>query len=216
MRNDSNFHSITDLYGKKVGVLTSSGTFSYFTSLVNQLYNITDVNTYFQIVNSAPSILIDSLATDQLDAIILWQPDIAKAFSLHPNFKSLISFEDMYKSITNDTIVPPMVLWFASNNAIEHKQAELKQFMNLQKIVVGYFSTNSSLVISSFKSYFNYNDNEANNLFNQVKDKFRPYTLNSTVISIIRNDWVVFYNKGNNSYLTADPALLPDSCFVIL
>ncbi len=216
IRNDSNFHKLTDLQGKKLGVLTSSGTFSYFSSLVSQLYNISDVNSYFQIVNDPPAVLIDALESKQLDAIILWQPDVAKAETIYPNLVPLITFQDMYEQVSGNTNIPPMVLWFASNNALQTKAAELKKFMDLQKTVVGYFTTNASLIKDSFKKYFNYNDNEANNLFSQVKDKFRPYTLNSTVIDSIRNNWEIFYDHGKSQYITKDPALLPDSCFVIL
>lgn len=216
VRNDSNFHSLTDLKGKNVGALTYSGTFSYFSSLCDQLYNITHVNTYFHIVNNNPSVLIQALADKQLDAIILWQPDIAKAEADYPNFVPLITFQQMYEQVSGNSNIPPMVLWFASNNAIKTKSAELKQFMDLQKKVVGYFSTNSSLIIDSFKKYFHYNDNEATTLFNQVKDKFRPYTLSTDLIANIRANWEIFYDHGKSGYLTQDPSSLPDSCFVYL
>ncbi len=217
VRNDSSFKNITDLKGKSIGVLKASGTYSYFSSLVDQVYNISNVETYFKMVNGYPSVLIDSLAKGQLDAIILWQPDIAKAFTLHPEFKTLTTFQDMYKQIEgNSATIPPMVLWFASENAIQNKAVQLKQFMELQKKVVENFNTNPDMIKSAFKSYFGYDDITATNLFNQVKDKFVPYTLNDTVINTIRTDWKVFWNNGNCQYLTQDPTLLPKSVFVTL
>lgn len=217
VRNDSGFKNLTSLKGMRIGVLKASGTYSYFSSLVDQVYNITNVETYFQMVNGYPSVLIDQLAKGQLDAIILWQPDIAKALTLHPEFTVLTTFQDMYKQIEGNTAtIPPMVLWFASENALQHKAAQLKQFMELQKQVVEDFTTHPDMIISAFKGYFGYDNVTATNLFNQVKDKFVPYTLNSTVINVVRTDWKVFWNNGKCTYLSQDPNTLPDSVFVTL
>ncbi len=215
VKNDSGITSITDLQGKKIGVLTASGTYALFQSLMDKVYNIDDVESYFQIVNGFPGALINSLINGEIDAAILWQPDIAKAKALDPSLTTLITYEELYKQAANTTESAPMVLWFASNKAIEEKGALINKFLEAQKEAVQIIKNDTTTAKNAFLNDENIDLNETSVdlLYEATKDKFMEYPLTDSVKASVRKAWDVFYNNGHGTYLTEDPSSLPDEVF---
>ncbi len=215
VRNDSGINSITDLQGKKIGVLTASGTYALFQSLMDKVHGIDDVESYFQVVNGFPGALIDSLINKEIDAAILWEPDISKAKTLDEDLKTLVTFEDLYKQATNSTESAPMVLWFASNKAISEKAELIQRFLEAQQEAVQIIKNDVEKAKTSLLNDQNLglDQTSVGLLYEAVKDKFMEYTLTTNVKTAIRNAWNVFYNDGKSTYLTQDPSTLPDSVF---
>ncbi len=215
VRNDSGITSITDLQGRKVGVLTASGTYALFQSLMDKVYGISDVESYFQIVNGFPGALINSLMNGEIDAAILWEPDISKAKTMDPRLTTLVTFESLYMQAANVTESAPMVLWFASVKAIEEKSDLITKFLAAQKEAVRIITNEPSTAKNAFLNDENLglNDTSVSILYDAVKDRFMEYPLTESVKSRIKTVWDVFYNNGKSTYLTEDPSSLPDDVF---
>ena len=217
VKNDSGITSIQDLAGKKIGVLKASGTYALFQSFMDQIYGISDVETNFfsEVVNGFPGALIDSLARGDIDAAILWEPDISKAKAQYPSFKTLVTFEDLYRQASNTTDTAPMVLWFASKKAVETKSSLIKKFLDSQKEAVEIIRNQAESAKQAFLADTNLGltNESVEILYSAVKGKFMEYTLTASVKDSIRAVWKVFYNGGQSFYLTEDPSKLPDTVF---
>ncbi len=204
LSTSKDINSVSDLKGKKVAALLSSGTYMTFKSYLQQAYGLKAGRDYF-VINAVPGALPEILERGDADAVVVWEPLVSVL--LNQGAHIIASFDQLWRKLGNSG-KPVMLIWAISPHFKNEKI--ISEFVKLRDRAANFWIIYPDQTIKILKNTYRFKEGVAKSVYKRVS--IVTEGLNPELIKNIREVWRISWKGG---YLEKKPGTIPDSIFYL-